>query len=130
MTKFFTRDADAIVLVYDITRDNDFKELQYYRESNIRDEIPTNASKKKNIFLYNLILVIALAVAKSDLNKDNQVSEEEARKFAEKINALFQKTSAKNNSGIDELFESIAKKIYKNEYEIKFVSKISKYLSY
>ena len=51
------------------------------------------------------------------MDKNEQVSEEEAKKFAEKINILFQKTSSKDNSGIYELFESIAKKLYENEYE-------------
>ena len=74
-----------------------------------------------------------MAGAKSDLNKNERVNEEEERKFAEKINALFQKTSAKENSGIDKLFESISKKIYEKyqyEWEKNLVSKLNQYFSY
>ena len=51
------------------------------------------------------------------------------KKFAEKINAMIKMTSAEYNSGIDELFKSIAKKLLnleidededKNEYEKGF----------
>ena len=51
LNKFYIKDADVIVLVYNITRDDDFKDLQIYLEYEIRDEIPRNASKKK-IFFY------------------------------------------------------------------------------
>ena len=74
-----------------------------------------------------MILVIALAGAKSDMFGEEEVSEEEAKKFAEKINALLQMTSAKNNSGIDELFELIAKKVDEREF---VSSNLKKYLSY
>ena len=56
---------------------------------------------RKKFFLYNLILVIALAGAKSDLYEEQQVTtketKKEAKKFAKKINALFKMTSAENN---------------------------------
>ena len=49
---------------------------------------------------------------KIDLYEYSKVSEDEAKKWADSINATFQLTSAKNNSGIDLLFENLIKKIY------------------
>ena len=39
-----------------------------------------------------------------------QVDEDEAKKFAEELNAIFQKTSAKSSNGIEDLFIKIGKK--------------------
>ena len=54
-----------------------------------------------------------MAGAKSDLYETEEVSEEEGKKFAKEINAIFKLVSANTNSGIDDLFESLAK-IYLN----------------
>lgn len=43
--------------------------------------------------------------------EEEEVSEEEARQFAESIGAIFRLTSAKNKNGIDQLFYEIACKI-------------------
>ena len=48
---FYIKDADAIILVYDITSSSNFKYLQNYWESYIISNIPRNTSKKK-IFCY------------------------------------------------------------------------------
>ena len=49
---------------------------------------------------------------KSDLYHDEEVSGEEGMKLAKEINAIYQQTSAKSDSGsIDELFINIGKKI-------------------
>jgi GTPase SAR1 family protein len=53
-----------------------------------------------------------LAANKSDLYHDEEVSEQEGMKLAKEINAIYQQTSAKSDSGsIDELFINIGKKI-------------------
>ena len=89
-----------------------------------------------------MIIVIALVGHRSDLlNKEQKDTKKEAKKFAKKINSLFRMTSAKNNSGITELFEAIAKKLLnleidenndtsEYEFEEKSVLKLSKYLNY
>ena len=56
--------------------------------------------------------------SKSDLYLKERISEEEARKFANEINAVFKLTSAMNNQGIDELFEELAVKYYENQENI------------
>ena len=46
---------------------------------------------------------------KADLYDEEVISEEEGKEFAKKIGALFKLVSSQNNTGIDDLFESIAK---------------------
>ena len=61
-----------------------------------------------------------MAANKCDLYEKEQVSEEEGRDFAKEINAIFQYTSAKEDIGINKLFESIAKEYFeRNEEKIK-----------
>ena len=49
---------------------------------------------------------------KSDLYLEEEVTDEEGLKLAKEINAIYQRTSAKSDSGcIDELFMNIGKKI-------------------
>ena len=60
------------------------------------------------IFFY--FIVIGLAANKSDLYDKEEVSEETARQFAEKIGAIFKLTSACTSVGVEELFISVGSK--------------------
>ena len=51
-----------------------------------------------------------MAGNKDDKYEHQEVSENEAKTFAKEINAFFQKTSAKQSRGVDELFKLIAQK--------------------
>lgn len=51
--------------------------------------------------------MVGIAGNKCDLYDKEQVTEEEVKKFAEEINALFRLTSAFENQGIDELFKCV-----------------------
>ena len=51
-----------------------------------------------------------MAANKNDMYEHEEIEENEGRTLAERFNALFQKTSAKENTGIKELFEKIGKK--------------------
>jgi len=44
---------------------------------------------------------VVLAANKSDLYEFEEISDKEAREFAEEVNCLFKKTSAMNANGID-----------------------------
>ena len=58
-----------------------------------------------------------MAANKSDLFDSESVSEEKARKFAEKIGAIFKLTSACNATGIEELFISVGSKYLDPNYK-------------
>ena len=64
-----------------------------------------------------LFLVIAIAANKSDMYELEEVEESEGRAFAKEIGAIFKYTSAKNATGIDELFKSIGNKFIEPNYE-------------
>ena len=64
--------------------------------------------RKKIILIF--YLVIFLVGNKSDEYKLKQVPEELAKSFAKEINAIYHKVSAKDGTGINELFYYIGKK--------------------
>ena len=58
-----------------------------------------------------------MAANKSDLLEKEIVPEEEARKYASEIGAVFKLTSACNTTGIEELFKSIGCKYLDPNYK-------------
>ena len=106
LTKFFYKDAQIIIMVYDITKKNSFENLknQWYKEIQELSE--------KNY-------ILAIVGNKSDLYETEQISEKEAREFAESINAIFELTSAQNNSGIQQLFEDVGMKYLAPDFQEK-----------
>ena len=67
-----------------------------------------------NIFIN---IVVGIAANKNDLIDKEQVSEEEARKYAKSIGAIFRTTSACTSAGIEELFKSIGCKVLNPNYK-------------
>ena len=97
LTKMFYKDANAAVLVYDITRKDSFEELQNYWAEQIKESSPSN-------------IILAVAANKSDLFNKEAVDEDEARKFAESLGAIYASTTATTVESINDLFIQIAKK--------------------
>ena len=97
LTTMFYKDANAAVMVYDVTRKESFEEIKNYWSNQIKDNSPEN-------------IILAIAANKSDLIEKETVDEGEARNFAKELNAIFVTTSAKSSEGINSLFEEIAKK--------------------
>ena len=54
---------------------------------------------------------MAIAANKADLYEEEKISEEDGRKYANEIGAIFSNTSAINGNGITELFAEIGKKL-------------------
>ena len=105
LTTMFYKDANAAVMVYDVTRAGSFEELKNYWAKQIKENSPEN-------------IILVIAANKSDLIEQEQVDEGEARNFAKELNAIFISTSAKSSEGINSLFEEIAKK-YTGSTDIK-----------
>ena len=95
--KMFYKDANAAILVYDITNKFSFEELQKYWIEQVKESSPRN-------------IILAIAANKSDLIEYEQVDEGAARQFAKENDALFAVTSAKQTSCVESLFLDIAKK--------------------
>ena len=102
IASMFYKEADVAILVYDITRKESFEQIKQYWLNQIKEYSPEN-------------IILALCGNKSDLINEEQVDEEEARNYAEEIDAIFYPTSAKNDCGITDLFLQIAKKYTKSD---------------
>ena len=105
LTKFFYKDAAAAILVYDITQKVTFENMKNYWYEQLQE------FGSKNI-------ILGVAGNKCDMYDKEDVNENEAKQFAEKIGAFFGITSAKNNTGISDLFMNAANKFVDPNYKI------------
>ena len=97
MAKNFYLNAAIGILVYDVRRKDSFQALKDYWYEQLKQSGEEN-------------MVFGLAGNKCDLFQEEQVSEEEGKKFANSIGAIFHLTSCKESIGIDELFVECGKK--------------------
>ena len=114
IAKIYYKEAKAVILVYDITDESSFKEMKDYWY----EQIKLYAQKD---------IVIAIVANKNDLYEECQVNDDQGRKFANEIGAIFASTSAKNANGINALFDNIGIRILDHttgfmESSIKFDS--------
>ena len=106
LTKIFYKDAHILLLVYDITKKSSFEDIE-------------NVWLKDIINNGEEVRIIILIGNKSDLYDKEEVDENEAREYAKKIGAKFILTSAKNDSGINELFKYVAEEYLKTDFQDK-----------
>lgn len=100
MTKQYYRDANAIVLVYDITTSESFLNLPHWLKL-------VKESAKDDVKL--------LLVGNKKDRADKVISKELGSKFAEKYDMQFVETSAANEpASIDALFRDLAKELKEN----------------
>ena len=98
----YTRDANIILLVYDITSKESYNSLSQW----LKDLTNININE----------VILCVIGNKIDLNEKREVEYEEGKKFAEEHDFIFNEISAKTGEGFSELF-------YKNLFEkirIKF----------
>mgnify|MGYP002034090586 FL=1 len=89
----YYRDADAALLVFDITDTDSFKRIQgWVRE--LRKMVGSE-------------ILLTIAGNKLDLERQRVVSKQEAQEYAESCGALYHETSAKLGKGIDDVFGSL-----------------------
>ena len=86
----YTNEANIILLIYDISNTESFNNIGKWYDS------LNNINKDEVIF--------ALVGNKSDLDYNRKVKKEEAEKYANEHNYLFQEVSALTGEGIQELF--------------------------
>ena len=99
LTKIFIKDSKIVIFVYDITRLESFKELDYWFKTikEVLGDVP----------------VLGIAGNKSDLFMKEQVKEEDAEKYAENKNVSFKLTSAKNPLSFNTFLEDLLKQYIK-----------------
>ena len=103
----FYKDAFIVILVYDITREETFK--------NLKDiwiqELEKDGEDKP---------ILSIVGNKIDLyESEKTVNEEEARKYAQSIKAIFQQVSAKTGANIENLFNLLIDTYYKENFPEK-----------
>ena len=98
----YTRDANIILLVYDISSKDSF------------DHLPEWLRDLSNVKLDEVIF--ALVGNKNDLEDKREVTTDEGLKYAEENNYIFEEISAKTGNGFSELFY---KKIFE-KIRVKF----------
>ena len=106
--KHFYKDAYIVCLVYDITSQDSLKQLETIWYPDI----------KKYGEKYTILAVVG---NKSDLyENDNLADENQAKEFAQSINAIFMLTSAKTGDGIEKLFDTLVDKFLSSDFNSKY----------
>ena len=107
LNQLFVKNANIIILVYDISSKNSFLELSYwYNFINER--------------LNNKTFVLGLIGNKADLFETEEVTEEEGKRYASEINAYFSLISAKTDKkGIDSYFIQIVTMYLRKRYKLE-----------
>ncbi|CAD5113022.1 DgyrCDS2224 [Dimorphilus gyrociliatus] len=93
MAPLYYRNANAAILVFDITNRYTFDDVHVWVE-----EVRKNATGHLDLILIG---------NKSDLEEDRQVNEKEAETYANTIGAKYLSTSALTNEGISQIFTDI-----------------------
>lgn len=89
----YYRNANCAVVVYDITQSTSLEKAKSWIRELQRQADPS--------------IVIALCGNKLDLAARRQVSQEEAKKYAEEEGLMWGETSAKSGEGVSEIFNAI-----------------------
>ena len=97
LAKIFYQSAAVALLVYDITTQSSFNGLKDYLAKEIRESSPED-------------IIVAVVANKSDDYMEQQVDMQDGKNLAKELNAIFQTTSAKLGTGVNELFTLIAQK--------------------
>lgn len=103
ITKTYIYGSNGIILVFDLTDEKSFNDLDYWIE-----EINDAVDKDK--------IIKILIGNKSDLY-DKKISYDRAKKYAEKHNMQFHTVSAKDGINIDMVFEILGIECFKNIQE-------------
>ena len=94
INKSYYKEANAILLVYDISNHSSFDEIKNYYCNEIRDICQNN-------------IPIILLGNKTDLEDERQVSQEDGVILAVSHNYKFMETSAKKNENVADAFEAL-----------------------
>ena len=100
ITPNILRNAEGIVLVYDVTNTESFENLKFWINS-----IKTNFGEN------NGVLPIITIGNKIDMEDMREINKDEAKKFAKENNYKYFETSAKTGEGVDEAFIEIVNQV-------------------
>ncbi len=105
MTKMFLKGANIVIFVYDITKKSSFIELNYWVKL-VHEELGDEP-------------ILGVCANKIDLFSMEEVTTAEGEEFANKIEALFTPTSAKEDPiGFDNFIVKLIKKYHRSKNNI------------
>lgn len=94
----YYRNANCAVVVYDITQASSLEKARTWIRELQRQADPS--------------IVIALCGNKTDLAARRQVTQEEAKKYADEEGLMWFETSAKTGDGVPDVFTAIGRQVY------------------
>jgi len=110
LAKNFYLNAAIGILVYDIRRKDSYDSIKNYWVDQMKESGEEN-------------MILGIAGNKCDLFQEEEVPEDEVKKYAQSIGAIFKPTSCKESIGIDELFQECGKKFLENNNLLKINNK-------
>ena len=111
LTSSYYKGAKGALVVYDITQESTFFKVEQFAKD-LREK------SDKNVYMI-------LVGNKIDLEENRKVSKEEGKILADKLKMGFFEVSAKNGTGIEDLFKNLIDNVYeKNNREFKSMASI------
>ena len=108
LTPNYFRNAEGVVIVFDVTNLETFENLKYWISS-----IKSNLGEK------NIIIPIIIIGNKIDMDDMRDINKEEADKFAKENDYKYFEASAKTGQGVDEAFREIVNQILDNSDKLE-----------
>ena len=103
LTPSFFRNAEGVVIAYDVTNSESFDNLKFWI-----------SSIKTNLFEKNIFIPIIIIGNKIDLEDMRDISKDVASAFAKENTFKYFETSAKTGEGVDEAFRDLVNQILAN----------------
>ncbi len=108
MNKMYYRDANAVVIMYDITRPSTFDHIKMWLE-----EIEQNINGDMND------LDITIIGNKTDLDSKRMVPRNSINNLKESYNFTYEETSIKNEEELNVVFDNLVRRVVNNEKTIR-----------
>ena len=113
VNKMYFRDADAAIVVYDITDMQSFEKVEKWVKQLIEFKLEDGSQQ----------IHITVVGNKSDLFSEQAVSSQKATEYARSIGTHAFECSAKDNTCIDNVFEQAAKKLHERDLQTALIQR-------
>ena len=107
LTQNYFKNAEGVLLTYDITNNESFENLKDWM-----------ASIKKNMEGKNFFIPIIIIGNKIDMEESREINKEDAAKFAKENNYKYFETSAKTGEGVDNAIRELIIQILKQSNQM------------
>ena len=103
LTASFFRNAEGVVIAYDVTNSESFDNLKFWI-----------SSIKTNLFEKNIFIPIIIIGNKIDLEDMREITKDVASAFAKENKFKYFETSAKTGEGVDDAFRDLVNQVLAN----------------